>query len=198
MSKRLSAFGLALLTAGWFAACAQPEQAEEAGAAAEESEAVEVDEDATTVGPDLTGTTEVIVAKRDDIAFQDGPPSLPVGARFAVIEGDPGEAEPLTFRLRFPAGYEIPPHYHHVLEHVTVISGTLHVGMGETMDKTQGTALGPGDFGVIPVEMTHYAWTEDQPVEFQLHSVGPWGITYVNPDDDPRSGAATASAAGGS
>lgn len=163
------------------AACAEP--ADEVGSAADPTEDATVD---AATDPAATGTTEVIVATAGDIAFQAGPPSLPAGAEFAVIEGDPAKAGPLTLRLRFPANYDIPPHWHHVLEHVTVLTGTLHVGMGDTMDKSQPTALGPGDFGVIPIEMTHFAWTGDQPVTFQLHSTGPWGITYVNPEDDPR------------
>lgn len=196
MWKKPITIALAVLTAGWLVACAQEPGAEggttvesgEAPAAAEETAEPSTE---TAVEPTITGTEEVIVAHGEEIAFEPGPPSLPAGAEFAVLEGDPAEAEPLTFRLRFPAGYEIPPHWHHVLEHVTVLEGTLNLGLGETMDRDRGTALDPGDFYVIPVEETHYAWTGDEPVEIQLHSVGPWGITYVNPEDDPRNASET-------
>lgn len=135
--------------------------------------------------PAANETTTPIVVDASAIAWEAGPPSLPAGAEFAVLEGHPAQPGPLTLRLRFPANYEVPPHWHSVLEHVTVFEGTLHVGMGETMDKSGGVALSAGDFGVLPVEMTHFAWTES-PVVFQLHSVGPWDITYVDPNDDPR------------
>jgi len=31
----------------------------------------------------------------------------------------------------------------------------------------------------------HFAMTKVETV-VQLHGTGPWGVTYVNPDDDPR------------
>jgi hypothetical protein len=32
--------------------------------------------------------------------------------------------------------------------------------------------------------MRHFAWTEAETV-IQLHGIGPWSLTYVNPADDP-------------
>ncbi len=127
-----------------------------------------------------------IVVHASGISWADGPPSLPRGAQFALLEGNPAEAVPLTLRLKFPPNYRIPPHWHAVLEHVTVLSGTLNVGMGEQPTYSGGTALSAGSYAVMPQKMVHYAWTASDGVVFQLHSVGPWGITYVNPKDDPR------------
>jgi hypothetical protein len=31
----------------------------------------------------------------------------------------------------------------------------------------------------------HFAWTKEEAV-VQLNGTGPWGVTYVNPADDPR------------
>src|SRR5437870_13211625 len=92
------------------------------------------------------------------ICWADGPPSLPRGAQFALLEGNPAEAVPLTLRLRFPPNYRIPPHWHAVLEHVTVLSGTLNVGMGEQPSYSGGTALSAGSYAVMPQKMVHYAW----------------------------------------
>lgn len=133
--------------------------------------------------------TEPIVAKSADVELEPGPPSLPEGARFAVLEGDPAQAAPLTFRLWFPANYRVPPHGHSVIEHVTVLEGTLHLELSEEATYTGGVALSAGDFGALPRREVHAAWTEDEPVLFQLHSTGPWSITYVNSEDDPRNGA---------
>jgi hypothetical protein len=52
-------------------------------------------------------------------------PSLPPGAKIAVIEGPMNEAKPFTMRLRLPADYQIPAASHSAIEHVTVISGTF-------------------------------------------------------------------------
>ena len=127
-----------------------------------------------------------IVVHAPSISWADGPPSLPRGAQFALLEGNPAEAVPLTLRLKFPPNYRVPPHWHAVLEHVTVLSGTLNVGMGEQPTYAGGTALSAGSYAVMPQKMVHSAWTGSDGVVFQLHSVGPWSITYVNPKDDPR------------
>ena len=38
----------------------------------------------------------------------------------------------------------------------------------------------------------HYAWATGDTV-VQVHAIGPWGITYVNPADDPRKAKQTVS-----
>lgn len=128
---------------------------------------------------------EHTVVMPDALEWQPGPSSLPAGAEFVVLEGDPSEEGPLTLRLKFPAGFEIPPHYHPALEHVTVLQGTFNFGMGEVLDRTQTTALPVGGFVVVPIEHPHFVWVEEETV-IQLHSTGPFSSTYVNPEDDPR------------
>jgi quercetin dioxygenase-like cupin family protein len=130
--------------------------------------------------------SQVIVAHAASLTWAPGPPSLPAGAEFVLLEGNPAEAVPLTLRLRFPPNYRIPPHWHSVIEHVTVLSGTLNVGMGEVATYTAGTALNAGSFAAMPAKMVHSAWAGPEGVTFQLHSVGPWSITYVKASDDPR------------
>jgi len=88
-------------------------------------------------------------------------------------------------RLKLPAEYVIAPHTHPAVEHVTVISGSLYMGMGDTVDKAASTRLPAGGFAVMPIGVQHYAWTAEA-TTIQLHGIGPWGITYVNPADDPR------------
>jgi quercetin dioxygenase-like cupin family protein len=133
-----------------------------------------------------TPSASPIVVHTSGISWADGPPSLPRGAQFALLEGNPADAVPLTLRLRFPPNYRVPPHWHAVLEHVTVLSGSLNVGMGEQPTYSGGTTLSAGSYAVMPQKMVHYAWAGSEGVVFQLHSVGPWSITYVNPKDDPR------------
>ena len=58
-------------------------------------------------------------------------PSLPPGAKLAVIEGPLNQAVPVTFRVKLPANYQLPAHWHPAIEHVTVISGTFNMGMGD-------------------------------------------------------------------
>jgi quercetin dioxygenase-like cupin family protein len=112
-------------------------------------------------------------------------PSLPPGASLAVIEGPLNRAGPITARISFPANYRLPPHTHPVIEHVTVISGTFHMGQGEQFDPAKTRPLTAGSFAIMPPGTPHFAWTAE-PTVVQIHSVGPWGVTYVNPADDPR------------
>jgi quercetin dioxygenase-like cupin family protein len=111
--------------------------------------------------------------------------ALPPGARGAVIQGPLDQPGPFTVRVRFPANYRIPPHWHPAIEHVTVLSGTFHMGMGEKFDRAATTPLGVGSVAIMPAKSPHYAWTAEA-TELQLHGVGPWDIVYVDPADDPR------------
>jgi hypothetical protein len=111
-------------------------------------------------------------------------PALP-GAKVAILEGPITEAVPFTFRLKFPANYKIAPHWHPAVERVTVLSGTIHLGVGDTFDQTKAKALPAGSISIMEPKMHHFAWTSEETV-VQLSGMGPWGITFVNPADDPR------------
>lgn len=120
-----------------------------------------------------------------DMKWVDGPASLPKGAKVALLEGNPTQDGPFTMRLQLPDGFKIPPHWHPAVEHVTVISGTLNLGMGEKFDTSSGRALKAGSFAFMPRGMKHFAWTNGETL-IQVHGIGPWKITYVNSADDPR------------
>lgn len=120
-----------------------------------------------------------------ELTWRDGPPSLPPGAKIAVLEGDPAKPGPFTFRLKVPSGYRVPPHFHPVIEHVTVVSGAFSIGQGDRWDDSKLVRLDAGDFIHMPPGSRHFALATGETV-IQLHSTGPWGITYVNPEDDPR------------
>jgi quercetin dioxygenase-like cupin family protein len=122
----------------------------------------------------------------DEVTWTSGPPSLPAGAEAAVLYGNPGEAELFALRLRIPEGYHIPPHTHPKPEVVTVISGTIHFGMGPEADQGATRAYEPGSFIVFEPGTAHYVYADEE-VILQLNSTGPWSLEYVNPADDPRS-----------
>jgi quercetin dioxygenase-like cupin family protein len=119
------------------------------------------------------------------VAWKPAPASLPRGGQVAVLSGDPAKAGPFTMRIRMPKGYRIGPHTHPKDEIVTVISGTLHMGMGSPMDEAKARRLPAGSFAMMPVGVVHYAFANEETV-VQLNAEGPWAITYVNPADDPR------------
>lgn len=126
-----------------------------------------------------------LLVRHEQLAWQPAPAVLPRGASVAVVEGDLSAAGKLfAVRLRMPDGYRIAPHWHHADEHVTVISGTLKLGHGESFDATAMSSLPKGGFAVLPARHHHFASAQGQ-TEIQIHGVGPWKIIYVNPKDDP-------------
>jgi hypothetical protein len=121
----------------------------------------------------------------DKLEWRDGPPSLPAGAKIAVLEGDPSKEGPFVFRLKLPDGYRVPPHTHPKTERVTVISGTFNIGMGDRFDEKATEAMPAGTYGYWQAGMHHFVWTKGGTV-LQFHGTGPWSIQYVDPRDDPR------------
>jgi len=121
----------------------------------------------------------------DDLNWGPAPAIFPPGAMFAVVQGDPSVAgEIFTVRLRFPDGYILPPHTHPTDEHVTVLRGTFGVGMGPVFSADRLTLLQPNGFITAPKDMAHFA-TARGITEVQVHAIGPFQLTYVNPADDP-------------
>lgn len=127
------------------------------------------------------------INRADELKWQDGPPSLPAGAKIAVLEGDPSKSGPFVFRVKVPDGYRIPPHTHPKPERVTIISGTFQLGMGDTFEEKKLEVLPAGTYGMWPAGMKHFVRVKGETV-VQFHGDGPWTINYVNPADDPRNG----------
>jgi mannose-6-phosphate isomerase-like protein (cupin superfamily) len=98
----------------------------------------------------------------------------------------PATALPLIHRSRArPRQSKIAPHTHPTDEHVTVISGTFLVGMGKTFDTKGMMSLSAGVFVTAPAHAAHYALAQGETI-VQVHAVGPFAMTYVNPADTPR------------
>jgi quercetin dioxygenase-like cupin family protein len=121
----------------------------------------------------------------DQVQWGPAPNVLPPGAEAAVIYGDPSKEGLFALRVKFPAGYAIPPHTHPTIEAVTIISGTFKLGMGKTADPSVAEALPAGSFFALPAGHPHFASVDEETV-VQISTNGPWGLTYINPADDPR------------
>jgi quercetin dioxygenase-like cupin family protein len=133
----------------------------------------------------LAGSAAPAQVNPPGLKWGPAPPSLPRGARLAVLSGDPGKEGMFTIRLRFPAGYVVPPHSHPTDEIVTVINGQLSLGMGRNLNRRRASSLVQGGFVVAPAKMNHYAFTRTG-ATIQITALGPLQVTYVNPRDDPR------------
>jgi hypothetical protein len=129
--------------------------------------------------------SEMTVVNADDLKWGDAPPSLPKGAKIAVLYGDPSKAGPFVLRLKAPAGYKIPPHWHSQAEALTVVSGTFYFGMGDKMDTNAAHLLKTGGFHYLSAKEHHFAFSKVASV-VQLNGEGPFDITYINAVDDPQ------------
>jgi quercetin dioxygenase-like cupin family protein len=126
-----------------------------------------------------------VTLSTDQMKWAPAPPVFPKGAQISVLSGDPAKEGLYVIRLKVPAGYKVPPHTHPNDENVTVVSGSFNIGMGGTFDDKKGQMLKSGGFGHIAKGMQHFAWFTEESV-VQIHGMGPQGINYVNPADDPR------------
>jgi len=131
---------------------------------------------------DTSKATMIAVAANDLSWAPIEVPGFPTGMKIAPIQGNPEAAEPYTLRLMFPDGYRFPPHWHPNAENVTVISGTIQLGMGDRTDDSKLKTYHPGDYLLLPGTMPHFGGAQG-PTVIQLHGQGPFTINVVkNPD----------------
>lgn len=133
----------------------------------------------------LAGSAASAQVMPSDLKWGPAPPGLPAGAQIAVLSGDPTKEGMFTIRLKFPARYAIAPHHHPTPELVTVLDGSMSLGMGDVADRPKAGTLGVGGYVALGPNMNHYAFT-DSGATIQITSHGPFQIIYVNPKDDPR------------
>lgn len=113
-----------------------------------------------------------------DLQWSDAPPSLPAGTKLQILEGSPQQAQMFTIRLLIPAGTVVQPHTHPREERVTILSGEIAVGFGDSVDRDDLTLFPTGSFYVNPPGVPHYLIIRRDSV-LQLTGMGPWELNYV-------------------
>ena len=114
----------------------------------------------------------------DDVKWIPVPNVFPAGAQIAVISGDPSKPGPYVVRLELPDGAKFGPHFHGDVENVTVLQGTLLVGVGDTADPSKMISLPAGSFVSVPMGLHHYAQAKGDTI-IQIHGMGPSSMTMV-------------------
>jgi quercetin dioxygenase-like cupin family protein len=117
-------------------------------------------------------------------------PAFPPSARLAVVVGQPAEPGPYVIRVKVPAGVRLMPHRHPEDRVYTVISGVFYIGLGEKFDDEKLVAHPPGAVVVLPGGTSHFHWAKSGEYVTQVTAIGPLGLEYLNPEDDPRNSAA--------
>jgi quercetin dioxygenase-like cupin family protein len=113
-------------------------------------------------------------------------PSFPPSARLAVVVGEPSRPGPYVIRVKVPSGVKLMPHRHPEDRVYTVISGVFTIGLGSRFDEGRLQAYPPGAVIVLPGGTPHFHWANSGDYVTQVSAIGPLGLDYLDPDDDPR------------
>ena len=114
-------------------------------------------------------------------------PGLPPGVLLAVLVGQPSEPGPYVIRVKVPAGTKFMPHRHPEDRVYTVMSGVFYIGLGDHFDNDKVKAYPPGSVIILPGNTWHFHWAKSGEYVTQVTAIGPLGLEYVHPGDDPRS-----------
>ncbi|MGO8986158.1 MAG: cupin domain-containing protein [Terriglobales bacterium] len=112
--------------------------------------------------------------------------AFPPSVRLAVVVGHPSEAGPYTIRVKVPRGVKLMPHRHPEDRVYTVISGVFYIGLGDQFDPDKLQAYPPGSVIVLPGDTFHFHWAKSGEYVTQVTAIGPLGLEYLSPNDDPR------------
>jgi hypothetical protein len=66
------------------------------------------------------------------------------------------------------------------------MSGVFYIGLGQTFDGDKVKAYPPGSVIVLPGETWHFHWAKSGEYVTQVTAIGPLGLEYHDPHDDPR------------
>ena len=112
--------------------------------------------------------------------------AFPPSVRLAAVVGQPSGKGPYLVRVKVPHGVKLMPHKHPEDRIYTVISGVFYIGLGDRFDADKLEAYAPGDVIVLPGNTSHFHWAKAGEYVTQVSAIGPLGIEYGNPKDDPR------------
>ncbi|HEY3449113.1 MAG TPA: cupin domain-containing protein [Myxococcales bacterium] len=136
------------------------------------------------------GSTEVqepLLVSQEQILWAPAPDAFAKGVQCCVLHGDlasPGRV--FTLRLKTAQGFLFAPHSHPHDEHLTIVSGALLMGDGRSADRKASRLMRAGSYVFLPMNQFHFAWAMEEDTVLQIHAVGPFGIIYAHPEDDPR------------
>ena len=113
-------------------------------------------------------------------------PAFPPSVRLAVVVGEPSQPGPYVIRVKAPAGVKLMPHRHPEDRIYTVMSGVFYIGIGEEFDGDKMMAYPPGSVIILPGDTPHFHWAKSGEYVTQVSAIGPLGLEYLDPADDPR------------
>jgi uncharacterized membrane protein/quercetin dioxygenase-like cupin family protein len=144
-----------------------------------------VDRGAREPAPDPAGGSALGAATSVTVVAgpPDGPgfrahPLRPMSEDVEILLGHPDSAgRPFVIRIHELPGTVVPPHSHPVDEHITVVSGTWHFGIGQEFDSTALRPLPAGTYAFAPAGVSMFAASPEAAV-VQVHGTGPFRIRW--------------------
>ena len=103
----------------------------------------------------------------------------PNGTQQAKAIGDPTQAGLYALKVKFGQGLKLLPHFHRDDRVVTLVSGTMYLGYGDTWDESKMVKMTLGAVWTEPAGVAHYGWAKDGEAMLYLVAVGPTGTTAV-------------------
>jgi quercetin dioxygenase-like cupin family protein len=141
--------------------------------------------DAEGLRPHQPGEERFFSIRADEVEWRPFA-AFPPEARLAVLVGDPAQPGPYVIRVKLAPGGRIPPHRHPEDRVYTVISGVFYIGLGEAFDEEALMAFPQGSLVVLPGGQAHFHCAKSGEYVTQVTAIGPLGLAYVDPTDDPR------------
>jgi quercetin dioxygenase-like cupin family protein len=105
-----------------------------------------------------------------------------MGAKYAVVLGDPSKPGLYVVRAIFPPHVMDTPHIHPNDRYVTVLSGVWYTGTGPKLEISKAVPLGPGSVMFHPGGAVHWDGSAgDAPVMVQITGMGPAPTLPIEP-----------------
>jgi quercetin dioxygenase-like cupin family protein len=130
-----------------------------------------------TAGAAYAQFLEQITRLPNEIEYQ--APVRPGAVPAVVLYGDMTKGGLYVYRVKFPAGFKVMPHWHGEERTFVVLSGTLYMGVNESWDETKMKAYPAGSFVSEPPKLPHYTWAKDGEVILQITGIGPASTTSI-------------------
>lgn len=97
----------------------------------------------------------------------------------AWVLGSGNESGTYVLRVKLDKGGIILPHTHPDTRYSTVLSGTLYVGFGKSIEESQMVAVPAGGVYVAPADVPHYLRAKDGDVIYQEAGEGPTATVLI-------------------
>jgi quercetin dioxygenase-like cupin family protein len=95
------------------------------------------------------------------------------GVQLGVVYGNLLQPGLYVVRMKMAADSKVLPHTHPDTRYVTVLSGNMYFGLGDTFDPDKMKAYPPGSLITVPANTPHYVWMKDGEGIIQDVGIGP-------------------------